>query len=314
MISRRLIFFSSMLFAGACCAPLRELPAKQLPFAPGATQSAAPVETSEVWHDAKRNRDVPVKVYAPANAHGRAPVVVVSHGIGEDRDSYAYLGRAFARAGFLTVHVTHAGTDRAVLERGYRHLYRAVKQRENWINRPLDVSFVLDRLASRADADVDRAAVVGHSAGAFTAFALAGMRTADGGDAFRDPRIKVAVPISMPKMDGVVPRDGYDSLAIPLLNLTGTCDTSLVYRTFPKHRRIPFDSTRSPRQYLVTLEGVNHDTFSAPRDRFHDAIAAVTVAFVRAWLQDDTAARAWFDDPGSGVVAGVKAAVERKDS
>ena len=84
-----------------------------------------------------------------------------------------------------------AGTDRAVLERGYRHLYRAVKQKENWVNRPLDVTFVLDRLGAK------EAAIVGHSAGAFTAFAVAGLRMNDG--TLRDRRIRAAVAMSMPR-------------------------------------------------------------------------------------------------------------------
>ena len=81
--------------------------------------------SSAVWRDEKRGRDVPVKLYRPA-VPSPAPVVLFSHGIGEDRDSYAYVGKALAEAGFLAVHITHAGTDRAVLERGYLHLYRAV--------------------------------------------------------------------------------------------------------------------------------------------------------------------------------------------
>lgn len=304
----RLFVVLGTLFAGACCTSLPRLPAKTKSFPPlmedrqsclsGTGRTACPPR-SEVWHDAKRNRDVPVKIYGDSG-----PVVVVSHGIGEDRDAYAYLGRALARHGFTAVHVTHAGTDRAVLERGYRHLYRAVKQKENWVNRPLDVSFVLDRLGAK------EAAIVGHSAGAFTAFAVAGLRMADG--TLRDPRIKAAVAMSMPRLEGVVPPGGYDAVEVPLLNVTGTCDTSLIYRTFPRHRRIPFEETHAAHQYLVTMERVNHDTFVV-EDRRNEQIADLAIAFLRAWMFDDAAARAWFDDPGTGAVGSVRISVERKD-
>ncbi len=281
------------LFAGACCASLPKLPAKRAAFpSPHAVRDDV-TERSEVWHDAKRDRDVPVKIYGDSG-----PIVVFSHGIGEDRDSYAFLGRALARHGFRAVHVTHAGTDRAVLERGYRHLYRAVKQKENWINRPLDVSFVLDKL------DAKEAAIVGHSAGAFTAFALAGLRMTDG--TLRDPRIKVAVAMSMPRIDGAVAPGGYDNVAIPLLNLTGTCDTSIIYRTFPRHRRIPFEEARDA--YLVTIDRVNHDTFVEGDAR----ITAITIAFLRAFTMNDANARAWFEEPGSTSIDGVRISVERK--
>ncbi|MBV8516697.1 MAG: hypothetical protein JO197_04765 [Acidobacteria bacterium] len=307
----RLALLVSALFAGACCSSLPKLAEKRVPFPSRAASNADVRVTRESWHDAKRDRDVPVTIYAPAAAHAKLPVVVFSHGIGEDRDSYAYLGRALAQHGYLAVHVTHAGTDRAVLERGYRFLYRAVKEKINWINRPLDVSFALDQLASRDDADLARVAIAGHSAGAFTAFALAGIRFADGG-VLRDPRVKVAVAMSMPRMDGVVAPDGYDSIAIPLLNLTGTCDTSLIYRTFPKHRRIPFESTHATRQYLVTLAHVTHNTFSNATDERHDEIVAITLAFLDAYLRNDAAARAWFDEPGRGALTGTSLSVERK--
>jgi predicted dienelactone hydrolase len=294
----RLFAVLGALLAGACCASLPKLPAKSAAFPALRAERQSVSERSEVWHDAKRDRDVPVKIYGDSG-----PVVVFSHGIGEDRDSYAYLGRALAAHGFMAVHVTHAGTDRAVLERGYRHLYRAVKQKENWVNRPLDVSFVLDRLGAK------EAAIVGHSAGAFTAFALAGMRMTGG--TLRDPRITVAVAMSMPRMEGVIAPGGYDAVSIPLLNMTGTCDTSLIYRTFPKHRRIPFEETHAAHQYLVTLDGVNHNTFVEPDPR-NAQIAAITIAFLRAWMLDDAAARAWFDEPGSGAIGDVRISVERK--
>jgi dienelactone hydrolase len=302
----RIFVALAALFAGACSTSLPKLQAKRLAFPALAPRYANVTEASETLHDARRNRDVPIRTYAPANASERLPVVVFSHGIGENRDSYAWLGRALAQHGFFTVHVTHAGTDRAVLERGYLHLYRAVKQRENWINRPLDVTFVLDRLASRADVDVNRTAAVGHSAGAFTSFALAGMQSA-GGESFRDPRVKVAVPMSMPRMDGVVSAGGYDAIAIPLLNVTGTRDTSLIYRTFPRHRRIPFEESHAARQYLVTLEGATHNSFVLEDER-REAIIAVTAAF----LLDDAASRDWFDEPGVGRLEGVGISVERK--
>lgn len=295
----RIVAVLAALFASACCTSLPRLPAKRVAFPPLAPETDRVPESSTVFHDAKRDRDVPVKIYGD---HG--PVVIFSHGIGENRDSYAWLGRTLARHGYRAVHITHAGTDRAVLERGYRHLYRAVKQKENWLNRPLDVSFVLDEL------HVSEAAIAGHSAGAFTAFAIAGMRLSSG-ETLRDPRIQVAVAMSMPRLDGVVAEGGYDDVAIPLLNVTGTCDTSIIYRTFPKHRRIPFDESHAAHQYLVTLERVNHDTFVV-EDPKNAEIAAITIAFLRAYLQNDGAARAWFDDPGSGSVGKVRLALERK--
>lgn len=292
-------FFAAVaaLFAGACCTSLPRLPAKKVAFPSLAPEVERVSETSAVWRDETRGRDVPVKIYGD-----RGPVVLFSHGIGEDRDSYAHLGRALARHGFRAVHITHAGTDRATLERGYLHLYRAVKRKENWVARHYDVRFVLDRLG------VTEAAMAGHSAGAFTAFSVSGLRTADG-ETLRDPRIKTTIAMSMPRLDGVVAKGGYDAIEVPVLNLTGTCDTSILYRTFPKHRRIPFDESRAPRQYLVTIDRVSHVTVVNGSDE----IAAIVVAFLRAWMLGDAAARAWVDEPGTGAVGQVRLALERHE-
>jgi pimeloyl-ACP methyl ester carboxylesterase len=282
------------LSAWACCSSLPHATAKQVKTLPALSADHGVQESSAIWRDERRSRDIPVHLYAPSGSGSRWPVVIFSHGIGEDRDSYAYIGRALAQNGFLAVHITHAGTDKAVLKRGYLKLYRATKDPENWRNRPLDVSFVIDRLAARPDVDMSRIAVAGHSAGAFTAFAVAGVRSPTG-EGIRDDRVRVIVAMSMPKIEGL----SYDDIRIPALNITGTCDSSLLYRTRPGDRRVPFEMTHAAHQYLVTIDRVNHNTFSNANDPHHELIMRLTIAFLRAWLLDDAASRTWFEDPGA---------------
>jgi dienelactone hydrolase len=296
----RLLALITGLLTSACCSTMPKLPAKARRLALPEPAYRDVRELNLELHDAERGRDVPVKLYAPAGAKAKLPVVIVSHGIGEDRDSYAFLGRDLARHGYLAAHITHAGTDRAMLRRGYRHLYRAVKDPRNWIARVHDVTFVLDELAKRDDADVARSAVAGHSAGAFTAMAMAGLATKDGTTP-RDPRVQAIVAMSMPRLDGVVANW---NVPVPVLHMTGTCDTSLIYRTFPRHRRIPFEQSQSAGQALVTIDGVNHDTFSNVSDRHHPLIAGLTVAFL--------AERSWFEENGTAQLLGTLVAVEAK--
>ncbi len=297
----------SGLFASACCTSLPSPAMKQSEQLPAIVASHSVDESAAVWRDERRSRDVPVRIYEPAAASGRLPVVIFSHGIGEDRDSYAYIGRALASNGFIAVHVTHAGTDKAVLKQGYWKLYRATKKPENWRSRPLDVSFVIDQLGTRPDVDMSRIAVAGHSAGAFTALALAGARGSNG-ESFRDDRVRVIVAMSMPKIEGL----SYDDIHIPVLNITGTCDSSLIYRTRPRDRRVPFEQTHATRQYLVTIDRVNHNTFSNATDPQHDVIVRLILDFLRAWLLDDHASRAWFEQPGSAVVDQERLVLEKK--
>lgn len=303
-----------LLATTSCCVPMRKLIDPARAVAPAAShaslrQSAASEVRVErtVWHDAIRDRDVPATIYVPLSST-RAPVVIFSHGIGEDRDSYQYIGQGLARRGYLTVALTHFGTDKSVLQRGYIHLYRATKDLRNWANRPLDVRFAIDQLQSRKDADLTRIAVVGHSAGAFTALTVAGMKTR-APQSLEDPRVRAIVAMSTPRLDGL-PEGAYDPVKTPVLHITGTCDNSLIYRTFPRHRRIPFEQTHAKHQYLVTLEGATHNTFSNTEDPHHDEIVEITAAFLDGWLGDDAAARAWFDNGGLAARAGL--AVERK--
>jgi Predicted dienelactone hydrolase len=150
--------------AASCCVPMSRRVDRTLAVAPDPARAAraqAPLHEVRVertvWHDAVRNRDVPATIYVPSGS-APSPVVIFSHGIGEDRDSYEYLGRGLAGRGYLTVALTHFGTDKSVLQRGYLHLYRATKDLRNWVNRPLDVRFAIDQLpvAQRRRSRTDR--------------------------------------------------------------------------------------------------------------------------------------------------------------
>lgn len=304
---KKMVFaiFASV-FASACCTSLPNASATKTRALPPVAPDTRVHETTAIWRDERRQRDVPVRIYTPANVSGRLPVVIFSHGIGENRDSYAYIGRALASNGFMAVHITHAGTDKAVLEQGYWKLYKATKNLENWKNRPLDVSFVLDQLAKRDDTDMTRVAVAGHSAGAFTAFGVAGV--SGNGQSMRDERVRVIVAMSMPKIEGL----SYDAVRIPALNITGTCDSSIIYRTRPRDRRVPFEKTNAPNQYLVTIDRANHNTFSNATDPQHALIIQLTVNFLRGWLLGDANARAWFDEGGAERIDANSLVVETK--
>ena len=321
----------TLLSLSACCSSMSKLidsgdvvPARAATRPP----PAGPFRVEQalaVVHDPARNRDIPIRIYAPAGVTGLLPVVLFSHGIGESRDSYVYLGNEWASHGYVAIHLTHAGTDKAVLKKGYLALYRATKKPENWRNRPLDVSRVIDRMLDRNEPlpliggrlDPSRIAAAGHSAGAFTALALVGLRV--GGQNLSDPRVKVAVAMSMPKMGGVVGNDAYASIHVPTLHMTGTCDGSIIYRTRPKDRRTPFTQSSGPDDYLVTFEGVDHNTFSTPdpgdgsREAIHHRwIREITTTFLDAYLRGDPTARAWFAEGGLSAAGSATLVVEKK--
>lgn len=255
--------------------------------------------------DDKRAREVPVRVYLPEVRKNRLPVVFVSHGIGESRTSYEWLGRSLASHGYVVIHPTHRGTDRATLEEGWIAMYKATKNRDNWINRPLDISFILDQLPAIESSypglqdvfDLERVGVVGHSAGAWTAAAIGGVDL-ESGDNFRDPRVDAIAPLSMPKTKSVEPEDEWATLTLPALHMTGTCDRQIIWMTFPSHRRIPWAKGNADDQYLLTLEGGRHTTFSNkfdPAKRAQASLQLVTAravtSFLDAYVAGDAARR-----------------------
>ena len=139
------------------------------------------------WYDASRERQVPIRMYLPADGQDPFPLIIFSHGLGGSREDYEYVGRHWASHGLVSVHVQHLGSDKAVWRQSFNPL-RALKRAINPVNsynRTLDVSFALDRLRElnqnddllQGRFDLDRVGVAGHSYGAFTSMLLAGQRS-----------------------------------------------------------------------------------------------------------------------------------------
>src|SRR5437588_3798227 len=102
------------------------------------------------WFDSRRQRKVPVKIYAPAT-NCPCPVIIFSHGLGGSSEGYEYLGRHWAARGYISVHIQHLGSDNALWEgvplpEIRENMRKAALSIENITNRPLDVTFVLDEL------------------------------------------------------------------------------------------------------------------------------------------------------------------------
>jgi len=92
-----------------------------------------------------------VKIYYPKSGKGPFPVIIFSHGLGGSREGYEYLGQAWAKHGYVSVHLQHLGSDDAVwrdagLFDKMDAMRRSAFDPANAINRPRDVSFAIDEL------------------------------------------------------------------------------------------------------------------------------------------------------------------------
>ncbi len=291
-------------------------------YAPGPGTLTAVFEDA-VWTDGRRDRAVPVRIYAPDPKHGDGPfpVVVFSHGGGESRKAYGYLGRPWARNGYAVVFVTHKGNDaEAVREGGMKALGRA-----DFAVRPADMRFVIDRLLSpelahpllRGRIDTERIAAAGQCAGSTTVFALAGLTSRDPQGnlkTYRDERIRATVALS-PQVGSTRARarqeslheDSWSTVEGPVLVMTGLEDFNWIpeARANPGVVRKPYDGMPPGDKFLVEIEGAEHNAFtdSVPyypageRDpRHHGWIAQATTAFLDAYLRGMEEARAWLEN------------------
>jgi dienelactone hydrolase len=294
---------------------------------PAADRSAREWQTNSIqhpvnviraeWHDAKRDRTVPVKIYAPdAPITEPFPIVIFSHGLGGSRDGYEYLGQFWAGQGYVSVHLQHPGSDESVWQNaglGQRMsaMRRAAAQPRHALDRVQDVSFAIDKLTRlnatnsgwRGKLDLDRIGVAGHSFGAHTTLTIAGaVYSGWGGTTLTDPRVKAAIPMSAPVPANQVRLDAaFAGVKIPCLHLTGTKDDSPIGDTKAAERRLPFDHCRNSDQYLITFTDGDHAIFGGRERRiggrkdaeFQRLICQSSLAFGDAYLRGDAEAKQW---------------------
>lgn len=132
------------------------------PAEPGGT--AVTVGGNGVFYGTPAGRGAP-------HQPGRFPVIIISHGAGGNAGQFGWIASQLAEAGYVVILPNHPGTTS-----GNADAAAAVRVWE----RPADVSAVLDELTAHPDfyqfIDAERVAMLGFSAGGYTAMALSGAR------------------------------------------------------------------------------------------------------------------------------------------
>jgi predicted dienelactone hydrolase len=261
------------------------------------------------WLDRSRQRLVPGDLYLPqTTSTSPVPVIVISHGVAEDRATYAYLAEHLASYGFAVATVEHVGGDANRFRKYFSGLAPAPAATE-LLQRPRDVSFFLDELQRRAQSDpslrqvdVQQVGLVGHSLGGYTVLALAGAQIdfdrvkllcnpnrslnlsvllqcrakelKPQRYALQDPRVKAIFAIS-PLDNTIFGKQGMSQIRVPVFMMGGTDD--IITPAVPE-QIYPFTWLRSPDRYLAILEKGTH--FSTQTISKRDSIFPVSDNFI----------------------------------
>ncbi len=278
----------------------------------GCVVAAAPSGVTlslEEWHDATRDRLIPVKIYLPTG-NGPFPVIIHSHGLGGTREGSANILEQVARAGFVIVALQHHGSDSSILRGGGPALVGSLQPlAEAAAMRYGDLPFAVDELTKRANqgefagkVDLSRIGMSGHSFGALGTLVAVGQALPGPNPLrFRENRIKAAIVYSPNKPRNETSDNAFKAVDRPIMHFTGTEDrTPLDREATPWGRTLPFQSINGADQFLVVLQGGDHAVFSGrrvvqgtpkPSDDAHlRIIADETIRFWRGYLADDSTA------------------------
>jgi predicted dienelactone hydrolase len=132
--------------------------------------------------DNSRKRTLPVDLYWGSTTQG--PLVVISPGLAANRRFLTYLARHLASYGFTVAALEHPGESSLALLAPLNPFSAAPPSTplNPFVERPRDVSFVLDQLAQmnqqpgplQGRLRTNQVTLIGHSLGGYTALALAG--------------------------------------------------------------------------------------------------------------------------------------------
>ena len=240
--------------------------------------------------DVKRSRRFNADIYLP-QVNAARPVIVISHGLGSDRTSFVYLAEYLASHGFAVAVPEHPGSNAEQLQALLSAKADQITSPEEFIDRPLDIKYLLDRLThlSRVEPsfqgrlDLQQVGLVGQSFGGYTALALAGakinleqidktcsalkdslnvslllqclaQRLTKPEYNFFDPRIKVAIAIN-PITSSIFGQDGLSQIRIPVMIISGSADK--VAPALPEQIK-PFSWLETQNKYLVLIDGATH--------------------------------------------------------
>jgi predicted dienelactone hydrolase len=261
-----------------------------------------------ILQDQKRNRVIPVDIYS-TRSHNEEPLVVISHGFGANRQFLRYLAVHLASHGVTVAAIEHPGSNvNAVSKASDTANLAQLLPASEFINRPKDISFLLDKLAQLntqpgefyGKFNTEKVTVIGHSLGGYTALALVGgevnledlrqfcKNSLNIGESpgdwlqcaaaslpnkrlhLQDERVKSAIALN-PLVGNLFGKNGLTQVTKPVLILSGTEDS---LTPALRHQIEPFIQLQGVK-YLLTAIGGTHLSVGEPTSTVSTATTIV---------------------------------------
>lgn len=254
--------------------------------------------------DQLRGRLFPVDIYLPiarSLPSKPVPVIVISHGLGSDRDTFIYLAQHLTSHGFAVLVPEHPGSNAEQLRALINGTASEVSEPTEFVDRPLDVTYLLDQLeqqtvgnaALRGRLDLQNVGVIGQSFGGYTALALAGapispqppvtcrpdslentlnlslllqclaFQPGQTGVDLRDDRVKAVIAVN-PITSAVFGQSSIGQIKIPTMMITGNADTiapAIIEQIQP------FTWLTAEDKYLVMMDRGTHFSVTGQSER-----------------------------------------------
>ncbi len=248
-----------------------------------------------------------VDIYRPQTwREEKTPVVIISHGLSSQPEAFAKQAEHLASYGYFVAVPQHSGSDVGQTDDFLQGLSRQIFLREEFVDRPLDISQTLDELERRNNIqyqgrlDLENVGLFGHSFGGYTVLAVSGatldfehleqdcninlgnMNTAlllqcralkieQKDYNFRDERIKAVYALN-PVNASIFGPEGLAKIKIPTFIGAGNYDPATPF-VFEQVRSFPWLTTEN--HYLLLQEGQAHVDFSQLDGGLSDLIDTV---------------------------------------
>jgi predicted dienelactone hydrolase len=231
----------------------------------------------------------------------KVPLIVISHGLGSNITTFQYLAEHLASYGFAVAVLEHPGSNTKQMQALVKGLAAEAATPSEFVDRPLDVKFLLDELQRRGLGNVDltRVGMLGQSFGGYTSLVLSGApinfprieescTTEQQVNTFNislllqcragtlpkkdyklaDSRIAAAIAIN-PITSVVLGETGLRQIEVPTMIVTGNADT--VAPSLPE-QIVPFSWLGSRDRYLVQVDRSTHFSFLGEEEKGNDPL------------------------------------------